>query len=68
MRTLPAPEDFTRFEVLTGIHETFCPRCSKLLGFSKDVRGLDILEKAHQCAERGLAERKMRGPAVQRAA
>ena len=69
MRTLPSSEDFARFEVLTGIHETVCPRCSKLLGFSKDVRGLEILEKAHQCAKRVfLAERKMSGPAVQRAA
>jgi|NGEPerStandDraft_6_1074524.scaffolds.fasta_scaffold27887_3 hypothetical protein len=69
MRTLPSSEDFARSEILSGIHETVCPLCSKLLGFSKDVRGLDILEQAHQCAKRGsLAERKMSGPAAQRAA
>jgi hypothetical protein len=63
MPTSPSHEDFARSEVLTGIHETVCPICSKLLGFSKDVRGLVILEKAHQCAKRcSLAERKISGP------
>lgn len=41
--------DFGRFQVFTGLYETVCLICHRPLGISKNVRGLEILEKAHKC-------------------
>ena len=41
--------DFGRFQVFTGLYETVCLACHRPLGISKNVRGLEILEKAHKC-------------------
>lgn len=54
MRALPSSQDFARFEVFTGIFESVCLSCNRLLGVATKVRGLDILEKAHECSAQDL--------------
>jgi hypothetical protein len=51
MRAISSSENVARFEVFAGIYETVCLGCNRLLGGSKDLRGLDILEKAHKCTQ-----------------
>jgi hypothetical protein len=40
-----------RSEVIAGLYETVCLVCHRLLGVSKDMHGLDIVEKAHKCSK-----------------
>ena len=41
--------DYARYEIFAGLFESVCLACNRLLGISKNIRGLDILEKAHRC-------------------
>ena len=48
-RLLPTSIDFARFQLKSNLLESVCLNCSKVLGTSSHVRGLNILEQAHRC-------------------